>query len=256
MSRRACLLGIAISIAFALAIGPASESQASSPAKRGLVIELFTSQGCSSCPAADRLLSRLGELPNVIPLAFHVDYWDHLGWKDPFSSRAWSERQERYAAVLHQGRLYTPQAVIDGRTHIVGSDSSRLERLLELRRRESPAFDLQAGWTGTDPLTLRVETETLRDIGGEVQLTVAIVESGLETPVRRGENARRVLRNDFVVRSLRVVGWVPGRHGHATRRDLELAPAPGWRRDRLRAVAFLQHPDSLQIFQAASLPFP
>ena len=83
-----------------------------------VVLELFTSQGCSSCPPADELLTELGKHDDVIALAFHVDYWNHLGWRDPFSSRSWSRRQERYAAALFRGRVYTPQIVVDGRGHL------------------------------------------------------------------------------------------------------------------------------------------
>ena len=111
--------------------GDAAPAPAS--ADRGpVVIELFTSQGCSSCPPADRLLSRLAEEPayrgRVVPLAFHVDYWDYIGWRDPFSSPRWSERQRDYGRSLGLGTVYTPQLVIDGRSECVGSQEGDVRR--------------------------------------------------------------------------------------------------------------------------------
>src|SRR5512134_2402114 len=101
-----------------LTAGPVAAGEQGKPRA---VVELFTSQGCSSCPPADRLLAELGEDPAVLPLAFHVDYWDHLGWRDPFSSPRWSERQGRYARTLGRG-LYTPQLVVAGDQDVLGSN--------------------------------------------------------------------------------------------------------------------------------------
>src|ERR1700681_1033381 len=127
----------AVLAAATLAAGMGEGRGASDPAKgapgRGpVVVELFTSQGCSSCPPADRLLSRLqGDsrtAGTVIPLAFHVDYWNRLGWSDPFSSAAWSERQMTYAKALHSNRIYTPQLVVGGRAECVGSEERQVMR--------------------------------------------------------------------------------------------------------------------------------
>ena len=94
-------------------------------AERPVLVELFTSEGCSSCPPADALLAALAERRNVLPLSFHVDYWDRLGWKDPFSSPEATDRQENYARLLGTGSVYTPQIVVDGAWEAVGSASSR-----------------------------------------------------------------------------------------------------------------------------------
>jgi hypothetical protein len=103
-----------MTLLFAQAAAPAPEA---SP----IIIELFTSQGCSSCPPADRLLKRLAGDPRVIPLSFHVDYWNYIGWTDPFSSKRWSERQQGYARAFRSNRIYTPQLVVSGRTGASGS---------------------------------------------------------------------------------------------------------------------------------------
>src|SRR5260370_2452132 len=107
--------------------------------ERPLVVELFTSQGCSSCPPADALLAGLASRPEVLALSFHVDYWDRLGWKDPFSSPEATRRQHRYAELLGTGTVYTPQIIVDGRWQAVGSDPGEVERALDAAPRDGTA---------------------------------------------------------------------------------------------------------------------
>src|SRR5260370_41045509 len=110
------------------------------PARDPVVLELFTSQGCSDCPPADALLSELGSSDRgVIPLAYHVDYWNHLGWSDPLSSRRWTDRQSAYALALDVGGNYTPQMVIGGAAQCTGSDSGRIEREIGAAHSNPPA---------------------------------------------------------------------------------------------------------------------
>src|SRR6059036_991639 len=89
-----------------------------------VVVELFTSEGCSSCPPADAFLGELAQRPDIVALAFHVDYWDYIGWKDPYASPLTTQRQHDYAAALHLHMVYTPQMVVDGRADVVGSERS------------------------------------------------------------------------------------------------------------------------------------
>src|SRR6516162_6089721 len=103
--------------------------------ERPIVVELFTSEGCSSCPPADALLAELADRPDVLALSFHVDYWDRLGWKDPYSSREATGRQNHYAALLDLATVYTPQIVVDGKWQAVGSDRADVEHALDLARR-------------------------------------------------------------------------------------------------------------------------
>ena len=197
-----------------------------------IVVELFTSQGCSSCPPADRVLSRLvhdgkvGERA-VVPLAFHVDYWNDLGWADPFSRAAWSDRQRGYGAAFGDGRVYTPQLVVGGREHVLGSDAAAIRA----RVAATPAPTLIDA-----TITWHARTATVSataPAGADVY--VAIYEDDLTTAVRRGENAGASLRNDHIVRRLERVAAA----GHDGK--VEVALDPSWQ--RLGAVAIAQGRD-------------
>lgn len=180
-------------------IAGCTEAQAAAP-KGPVVLELFTSEGCSSCPPADALLAEVGALPGVIGLELHVDYWDDDGWKDPFSQAEFSRRQGVYNVTLDRG-VYTPQLVANGVAQGVGSDRSRVADLLQT----------------VPPATAPVTLTARRDGGAAVvsaaspgapagsELLVALAESGLTTQVLRGENAGRKLVHNGVVRRLEKV---------------------------------------------------
>ena len=149
---RASLWMSAVAAVLVLAAVSAADSEASTAVevKPATVLEIYTSQGCYSCPPADRLLARLGEEASahgrmLVPLAFHVDYWNYIGWTDPFSSQNWTERQRGYARVLNQRSIYTPQLVVDGWRQCVGSDERSVRREIERASREASAarVDLQ-----------------------------------------------------------------------------------------------------------------
>jgi len=267
-------------VAFA-ACGASTAGEAaagSAPADRGpVVIELFTSQGCSSCPPADRLLSRLAAEPGyrgrVVPLAFHVDYWDYIGWRDPFSSPRWSERQRDYGRSLGLGTVYTPQLVIDGRSECVGSQEGDVRREigralatpaagrveLSLSRGAGGGGDAGAvggkAAAGKTPEVLRAVVRARLDApaaGSRVEALVALVEDGLVTPVERGENARRTLQNDRVVRRLERAFVLPAEGGAEGAGEVAFPLEPAWRRANLSVVAFLQDVDSRAILGAAA----
>ena len=172
---------------------------------RPVVVELFTSEGCSSCPPADDALSAIARSAAaagqpIIALAWHVDYWDRLGWPDPFADPRHTARQTRYAAVLGQRGLYTPQAVVDGRTDVVGSRRAQLKQAVT-----------DAGKRATSATTVRAEvrrhgrryTVTPRVDGAppNARILIALTQDGLKIDVPRGENAGRTLRHDHVVRA-------------------------------------------------------
>ncbi|HEY1251831.1 MAG TPA: DUF1223 domain-containing protein [Thermoanaerobaculia bacterium] len=221
-----------------------------------VVVELFTSQGCSSCPPADVLLTKLGAAPAgqaapVIPLEFHVDYWNHVGWTDPFSSRTWTERQVGYMRAFHLDAPYTPQAVVDGAAQVVGSDADALRGAIAAAEKKPAAgialhLQPEASRVSVDAdVTL---PESLR--GRRWDLLVAVFETGLVTPVGKGENGGRTLHNDYVVRSLTSAGKVE----KPSRLKATLKLEKDWDRSRLGVAAFLQDPKSLEIRGASVAP--
>jgi hypothetical protein len=215
------------------------------PDEAPLVIELFTSQGCSSCPPADALVNKLaqtGQLGGrvVIPLTFHVDYWDDLGWPDPFASAAWTERQREYAAQFND-RVYTPELVVAGGTAMVGSQGTRVAQAIAAA---PPQQKLAA--TGTwDATSLRVDVTA----PANADVYVAIWQDRTKTKVPRGENAGETLASDHVVRKLVRVAT----KGTTVKRTLEIDPAWGASGATLGAVAFAQQADRT-ITAAAALP--
>ncbi len=227
---------------------------AAPPAGSPVLVELFTSQGCSSCPPADRLLSRLGSdarwRGRVVPLAFHVDYWNTLGWADTFSRPEWSRRQEEYAAAVGSRRIYTPQAVIDGGEECVGSEEDEVLSRIE-RAAARPAGRVTIA-VRRDGAGFRVDLDLSppRDFHRPLQVMLAVYESGLLTDVRRGENAGRRAADDFVVRRLeKIADLAAGAGGQAT---AAVALDPAWRAERVGVAAFLQDPASRAVLGVAS----
>ena len=182
-----------------------------------VVAELFTSEGCSSCPPADDVLSDLVlHQPvmgvEVLALAEHVDYWDRLGWRDRFSSAAVSARQSDYdARVFRASRVYTPQLVVDGQFELVGSDAAAVRQAIR-RAAQMPkaAVRIGAATRLPDPREALVEVhvDVPADLAlrGTVDVLVAVAENNLTTDVRRGENGGRTIRHAAVVRSLTTIG--------------------------------------------------
>jgi hypothetical protein len=174
---------------------------AAAAAERPVVVELFTSQGCSSCPPANAYLNELAQgRRDVLALAFHVTYWDRLGWKDPFSLAAATERQDRYGRRFGDGS-YTPEIVVDGASSHVGSRRDEVGAAIEAARRQSEsAADVRITRQG-DQLTIEVG-------GGSGRGKVLLIgfDRAHQTAIRRGENGGRTLEEDNVVRSIRPVG--------------------------------------------------
>jgi hypothetical protein len=186
-----------------------------------VVVELFTSQGCSSCPPADALLGELAQRRDVIALAFHVDYWDYIGWKDPFASPDFTKRQRTYAGALGLRNVYTPQMVIDGGVDVVGSHRSRVEDLI---RQASFVPKLSIGLERADGKHRLILPEARLERPAIIWL--AIYDREERTAVRRGENAGRELSEYNIVRALRKVGSWDGR-GQSLELDLSDATADG-----------------------------
>lgn len=150
------------------------------------IVELFTSQGCSSCPPADETLATLIEEGDVVALAYHVDYWDRLGWVDTFGSRQWTQRQYDYARSFHRRGVYTPQAVINGRTHVVGSHVGKLRSALATHQDDFGRAELAIERDG-DRAMIELKEIDRRD--PSLQLIVTRFEPAVEVEIGRGENA-------------------------------------------------------------------
>jgi hypothetical protein len=233
-------------------------STAPTAAPTPVLVELFTSEGCSSCPPADALLSRLGKTQpvpgaDIIALEEHVDYWDRLGWKDPFSSEAATARQNEYGEAFGGAQVYTPQMVVDGHAEFVGSsDNDALRAIRAASQAPKPA--VQLAWQKDDTLSIHVDALTNAKAGDSTQIFLAIAENMLHSDVKRGENAGRALEHNGVVRQLLPLEKIAGGPEFSSTTDIH--PAPGWNRTNLRAVVFVQDRRSRQILAAASIPFP
>jgi len=220
-------------------------------ARKAVLVELFTSEGCSSCPPADALLGTLRQDLakqglDVIPLGLHVDYWNSLGWKDRFSSAEFSRRQEDYARALHLDGPYTPQMVVDGTTEFVGNDRQRAYALIAESATRAAAASIEASFTAPDKLALKAVSATN---GSAVIL--AITEDNLSTKVGAGENSGRELRHAAVVRELRQLGVIQNGNFTAT---VPLALEKEWKRGDLRAVIFVQQGVVGPVLGTASVP--
>ena len=234
-----------------------SRSSARSP----VLVELFTSEGCSSCPPADELLTRLEQTNavegvEVIALSEHVDYWNRLGWVDPYSSSQFSARQNDYGSVFGADEIYTPQMVVDGGSQFVGSNAGKAREAISKAARDPKAEIIikplnQAGRPqGEILLDIRVADLPDRSKGGTGDVILAITESGLRSNVSRGENAGRKLTHTAVVRKLTSLGVVDasGSFSGVVSAKLE----KDWARNNLKAIVFVQERTGRRVLGAAA----
>ncbi len=210
-----------------------------------ILVELFTSQGCSSCPPADRILSQIGAGKfgdDVIALAFHVDYWDYIGWKDPFSSEKWTQLQRLYGGKLSSGRVYTPMLVVDGSTHLVGSRRNQIAKEIAAARQRGHALAVELNIVERTTKNIKATvTATGKASGSDVELWVALTESGLVTKVKRGENRGRKLNNNHIVRQLVRVEPTS---------TVSIPLRSEWEPANLKVVAFARDPATFAILGA------
>jgi hypothetical protein len=223
------------------------------PAKGFAVVELFTSEGCSSCPPADQLVARIQQEDKDQPvyiLAFHVDYWDRLGWKDAFSDTRYTQRQNRYASWLDLQSVYTPQIVVNGRKEFVGSQESTLRSAIDRGLDQTPAAQLTIGDVRLDQGKVYWHYD-VKNAAANSSLIVALVQRSATTDVKAGENSGRTLSHVQIVRNLSSteVGMGAGGTG-----SLQLPQ--GLTAGNEELIAFVQSDDNGQIVAAASAPVP
>ena len=199
------LLALAVAAGLALAL-PAAAGE------RTTVVELYTSQGCNSCPPADAILGELAARDDVIALSFHIDYWDYLGWKDTFSSAESTKRQKQYAAFLGARGVYTPQMVIGGIAHAVGSRRARVEELIaDVAAREDQGLDVDLVEGAPGEVLVRIgAAAAAREWDRKSAVWLARFDSAQTVPIERGENAGRTITYHNVVRDIERIGWWKG----------------------------------------------
>ncbi len=264
------LAGVVISVLFAaflaweLKAGAVGQTQSSQVvvARAPVVVELFTSEGCSSCPPADALLAALdtrqpfGSVA-IIAIEEHVTYWDEQGWKDPFSSSSWTTRQYDYAGPLHNGNPYTPQMVVDGTAGFVGSGGIKARQEIE-KAAAIPKAKVEISEVSpiqNNSVALKISVEKLLSAAPKdtAEVILAVTESGLHSSVKAGENVGKELQHSPVLRELKVIGVVGknGQEGFAAQPVVKLDSK--WNVGNLRAVVFVQERKSRHILAAAAV---
>jgi hypothetical protein len=225
-----------------------------------VVVELFTSEGCSSCPPADQLLAKLeAEQPvrnvEIIALEQHVDYWNNGGWMDPFSSSSYTARQYEYAAKLGNGNAYTPQMVVDGQAEFVGGRTGQARSVIEqvASKQKTEVVVAAAGRDKAEKFHVTVGAVANLSSGDTAEVWMAITETGLHSNVRGGENSGEDLHHAAVVRKLWKIGTAkdPGMTSFSGEEPVKLDR--GWKRGNIRVVVFAQEKKSRRILGAGSV---
>ena len=232
----------------------AAECSAKSGTQTVPLLELYTSEGCSSCPPADKWLSSLKiDANKVTPLAFHVDYWDYIGWKDRFAKAEYSDRQRKTAAFGNASYVYTPQFVLNGRDFKSGGDSrfnSAIESQQKLASRANLKLDAIAETDGS--ITLKANAEAANGADAKkAEVYVALFENKLVSQVKAGENSGNTLKHDYVVREL--FGAYPIGNQNQFSKNFTLNPE--WKNKDAGAVIFVQDSNNGEILQSLALKF-
>ena len=231
--------------------------------RRSVIVELFTSEGCSSCPPADALLAALETqqpVPGaeIIALEEHVDYWNHDGWIDPFSSDQWTERQQSYAASRNTGNIYTPQIVVNGRTEFVGSHEHEARHTtaayLSHLQTEVSLTSVKSGKRDREQVDVSVGKLAAAAASDTPEVWLAITETGLHSSVSAGENAGHDLRHASIVRLLRKLGAADKNNVPSFTAQSDLKLDSSWKRPNLRVIVFVQEKHTRHMLAAASAP--
>ena len=240
--------------AFGFMRGGSSWPSAETSQRTPVVVELFTSEGCSSCPPADLLLQKFDTQPisgaQLIVLSEHVDYWNHIGWTDPYSSAAYSERQSAYGRRLRLESVYTPQMIVDGTEEFVGSDSSEAQTALKHATvgAKLPVRVSEARVEGGS-VKAHIETGPLPESLNKAEVVFVVALNRAESQVTHGENSGKRLTHVAVVRSLSKAGLVE--HGEAFSRDVAVKMDKNIDPSQLRVIAFVQEAGQGKILGSA-----
>ena len=253
---------LAIGLLGMMATGSGQSGKPPATVASPVVVELFTSEGCSSCPPADALLAKLDALSRVgsaqvLALEEHVDYWDDQGWRDPFSSHDLTARQFAYAGALGNRNPYTPQMVVDGSAQFLGGRADRALQSIAAagERAKVPVTLARAAGdqSGKENLSIEVGKVSSSPKGGSAEVWLAVTETGLHSSVSRGENAGHELRHAAVVRAMRKIGEAKPDRDVSFSSDATVSLRKEGNRDNVRVVAFVQEKNSLKILGAAEI---
>ena len=224
------------------------------PGQQAVVVELFTSEGCSTCPPADAMISQLSKQRNsvkgidLILLGEHVEYWNDQGWRDRFSAPVYTQRQYDYVHELHLATAYTPQIVVDGHRQTVGGNADAVKRLIAEAAQVPKPATATLEWTAPNQLHIQVTDTSAK----KAMVFLAVTEDNLQTRVEGGENGGRTLKHDAVVRELQNVGAVTNGRFEKT---VNLQSKNDWKVNDLRLIVLVQDSGSGEIQGAASIPF-
>jgi hypothetical protein len=226
-----------------------------------VVVELFTSEGCSSCPPADALLAKLEtQQPlaktQIIALEEHVDYWNNGGWVDPFSDHSWTLRQQEYAAILKNQNPYTPQLVVDGRSELIGNHGDSALQTIEKAATQPKAHVSLSVAPSAKPnveeAAVLVDQLTQTNHGDKPEVWMAVTESGLHSAVSAGENAGNELHHASIVRNFHKLGSINLKKETSFSANAPVHLDSSWNRQNVTVVVFVQEQKSRQILGAAT----
>jgi hypothetical protein len=244
---------LAAALAMVPLVAPAAECSVRSGPHTAALVELYTSEGCSSCPPADRWLSAFVPAAangDVVPVAFHVGYWDYIGWKDAFADPRYTQRQRDLAAATGSSYVYTPQVVVGGRDFRAWTSARSLESAFGAIRRKPAAVTIDVSLVvGADRGFTAEVTATPREgiATSDLAIFTVVTQNGLGNQVTAGENRGEKLRHDFVVRDL-------ASHRGLGRATATFKPRPDWAPEKMALAAFVQNVKTGEVLQAVALP--
>ena len=243
------------------AVAENSIRTSNSPENRVVLLELYTSEGCSSCPPADQFLSSLKSSgvssEQLIPMAFHVTYWDYIGWKDRFANPQFDKRQRELARKNELSTIYTPQFVLSGDDYrVYATFSEEVNRLAS--EKATVAISLSAHITcarnDTEIMHLKLSADISKTEVEGVGFYLVVIEDNLTSDVDDGENEGRKLHHDSVVRQF-LGPYYPSKQGGLFRREQAITLQPEWKREDLSVIAFAENPQTGEVLQAVSLKY-
>lgn len=252
---------VVFAVCFSCGLSSDAQTPAINPGRKPVLVELFTAEGCSSCPPAEAMALKMEKQPlagvDLIVLEEHVDYWNQSGWIDPFSSMEWTDRQKEYVSKLANGNPYTPEMVVDGQAEFVGSNGqkaqSAIEKAVDGAETNVTVTDASLDSKGSGDFKISVGNLEGATPGDQAEVWLAVTEDGLHTSVTGGENAGHTLYHAAVLRSLRKIGVAEAKSGaESFAGDARVKIKSNWNHENVDVVAFVQERKSRRILGAAS----